>query len=46
MLGVADLVDVFYMKTVLLKKSLMKKLFVLDVEHNLECYIPNELSCD
>jgi hypothetical protein len=46
MLGVADLVDVFYMKTVLLKKSLMKKLFVLDVEHNLECYIPDELSCD
>ena len=46
MLGVGELVDIFYLKTVLLKKSLLKKKFVLEVEHNLECYIPDELSAD
>ena len=46
MLGIGDLIDIFYIKTVLLKKALLKKQFVITVEHNLECYIPDELSCD
>lgn len=46
MLGVADLIDIFYIKAVLQKKALLKKQFVLDVEHNLECFIPHELSPD
>jgi len=28
------------------KITLLKQMFVLDIEHNLECYIPEELSCD
>lgn len=46
MLGVAGLVDIFYIKAILLKKALLKKQFVLEVEHNLECYIPDELTID
>lgn len=46
MLGIAELIDVFYIKAVLLKKSLLKKQFVMDVEHNLECFIPDELTVD
>lgn len=45
-IGIGELIDVFYLKAVLLKKALVKQRFVLDVEHNLECYIPDELSCD
>ena len=41
-----DLVDIFYIKAVLIKKSLVKKLFVMDVEHSQEVYIPDLLSCD
>ena len=46
MLGVGDLIDIFFIKAILIKKALLKKQFVLDVEHNLECYIPHELSLD
>lgn len=46
MLIFGELIDMFYIKAVLLKKSLLKKKFCLEVEHNLECYIPDELSCD
>lgn len=46
MIGVGDLIDIFFIKALLLKKSLLKKQFVLDVEHNLECFIPYELSTD
>ena len=46
MLGIAELIDVFLIKALLLKKSLLKRQFVLDVEHNLECFIPHELSTD
>ena len=46
MLGFAGLTDIFYIKALLLKKALIKKQFVLDVEHNLECYIPDELTLD
>lgn len=33
MIEFADLIDIFYIKAVLIKKSLIKKLFVLDLEH-------------
>lgn len=46
LIGLGELVDVFYIKAILLKKSLIKKDFVLDVEHNLECFIHDELTCD
>ena len=46
LLSMGCLIDIFYLKGILLKKSLIKKQFVLDVEHNLEVFIPNELSCD
>ena len=46
MLIFGELIDQFYIKAVLLKKSLLKKRFVLEVEHNLECYIPDELTID
>ena len=46
MLGIAELIDIFLIKALLFKKSLVKRQFVLDVEHNLECYIPHELSPD
>lgn len=46
LLGLAELPDIFYIKVVLLKKALIKKDFVLDVEHNLECFIHDELTCD
>lgn len=46
LLGIGQLIDVFYIKAILAKKALVKRLFVLDVEHNLECYIPDELSTD
>ena len=39
-------IDIFYIRAILHKKALMKKKFVLDVEHNLEVFIPNDLSCD
>lgn len=39
-------IDIFYLKAILYKKYLIKKQFVLNVEHNLEIFIPNELSCD
>ena len=46
MMGIAGLIDIFYIKALLLKKALLKKQFVLDVEHNLECYIPDDLTLD
>lgn len=46
MLGIGDLGDIFYIKCVLKKKALLKQLFVLEMEHEKECYIPDELSCD
>ena len=46
LLGLAHLPDIFYIKVALLKKQLIKKNFVLDVEHNLECYIDDELTVD
>lgn len=46
MLGVGDLIDIFFIKAILIKKALLKRQFVLDVEHNRECYIPHELSLD
>lgn len=45
-LGIAGLCDQFYIIAALKKISLLKQMFVLDVEHNMECYIPDELSCD
>lgn len=33
-------------KCVLMRIKLRKKLFVLDLEHSQEVYIPDELSCD
>ena len=45
-IGFGDLVDLFYIKAVLIKKALVKKIFVLDVEHSQEVYIPDLLSCD
>lgn len=46
MIQFADLIEIFYIKAVLIKKSLIKKLFVLELEHSQEVYIPNELSCE
>ena len=46
MLGIGDLHDVFYIKTILKKKALIKQQFVLEMEHEQEVYIPDELSCD
>lgn len=46
MLGVGELTDIFYLKAVLLKKSLIKQQFVLDLEHNQEVFIPHTLTCD
>ena len=46
LIGVGELVDIFYIKAVLLKKSLVKQIFVLDIEHNQEIYIPDLLSVD
>ena len=46
LLGFGGLIDIFYIRAAILKKSLLKKQFVLEIEHNLECYIPGELSCD
>ena len=46
LLSLGNLIDIFYIKGILLKKALIKKQFVLNVEHNLEVFIPNELSCD
>ena len=45
-MGFGDLIDIFYIKIVLMKKALVKKLFVLDVEHSQEVYIPDLISCD
>jgi hypothetical protein len=46
MLGVGGLTDIFYLKAVLRKIELQKKMFVLELEQGQEVYIPNELSCD
>ena len=46
MLAMGDLVDIFYIKAVLLKKILVKQIFVLDMEHSQEVHIPDILSCD
>jgi len=46
MLAIGELTDVFYLKAMLKKKTLIKKEFVLHVEHNVEVHIPQELSCD
>jgi len=46
MLAIGELTDVFYLKAMLKKKQLVKRQFVLHVEHNIEVYIPAELSCD
>jgi hypothetical protein len=46
MLGVGGLTDLFYLKAVLRKIELQKKMFVLELEQGQEVYIPNELSCD
>ena len=46
MIGFGELVDLFYIKAVLIKKALVKKIFVLDIEHSQEVYIPDLLSCD
>lgn len=45
-IGFGDLVDIYFIRAVLMKKALVKKLFVLDVEHGQEVYIPDLLSCD
>ena len=46
LLSVGQLTDVLFIKATLKKKSLIKQLFVLDVEHSCEVFIPDELSCD
>ena len=40
MLAIGELNDVFYLKALLKKKTLLKKQFVLHVEHNVEIHIP------
>lgn len=46
MLALTGLVDVFFIKCVLKRIRLAKQLFVLELEHSQEVYIPDELSCD
>lgn len=46
MLGVGNITDVFYIKTLIKKKQLVKQIFVQKVEHSTEVFIPLELSCD
>lgn len=45
-IGFGDLVDLYYIKAVLMKKAIVKKIFVLDIEHSQEVFIPDLLSCD
>ena len=46
LLKIGKLEDVFFIKAALKKKALVKQLFVLEVEHSCEVFIPQELSCD
>lgn len=45
-MALAGLMDIFFIKCVLKRTLLVKKLFVLEMEHSQEVYIPDELSCD
>ena len=46
MLAVGGLIDIFYIKCMLRKISLMKKMFVLELEQGQEVFIPKDLTCD
>lgn len=46
LLGVGGLNDLFFIKTILKKKEMIKKKFVLDLERGQEVFIPRDLSCD
>lgn len=46
MLAVGGLIDIFYIKCQLRKISLMKKMFVLELEQGQEVFIPKDLTCD
>lgn len=46
MIAVGGLIDIFYIKCTLRKISLMKKLFVLELEQGQEVFIPKDLTCD
>lgn len=46
MITFANLIDTLFIKAALLRKSIVKRIFVLDLEHNQEVYIPSELTCE
>jgi hypothetical protein len=46
MIAVGGLIDIFYIKCMLRKISLMKKMFVLELEQGQEVFIPKDLTCD
>ena len=45
-MGIGGLNDIFYVHTILRRKQLIKKKFVLELEQGQEIYIPDQLSCD
>lgn len=46
MIKFAHLIDILFIKAILLRKTLIKRIFVLELEHGQEVYIPDELSCE
>lgn len=46
MMGIGGLNDLFYIMTILRRKRLIRKKFVLELEQGQEVFIPNELSVD